>query len=57
MNTANFPDNKRRKQQEAKVRNEAWVALDHDAQLRALDLRPGKSLRQRLRIQEAKKAQ
>lgn len=55
MNTANFPDNKRRKREEAKVRNAAWAALDHDTQLRALDLRPGKSLRQRLRIQEAKK--
>lgn len=53
MRTANFPDNKRRKQEEAKVRNSAWASLDHKEQLRALDLRPGKSVRQRLRIQKA----
>lgn len=53
MRTANFPDNKRRKQEEAKVRNSAWASLDHGEQLRALDLRPGKSVRQRLRIQKA----
>jgi hypothetical protein len=53
MNPANFPTNKARKQKEALQRNEAWQKLTPAEQLRDLDLRPGASLKQRLRIREA----
>ena len=45
------PDNTRLKQREALERQEAWAKLTPEQQLKALDFRPGKSLRQRARIQ------
>lgn len=51
MNPANFPSNKARKVKEALQRNTEWSALTPAEQLRQLDRHPGKSLRQRLRLQ------
>lgn len=45
-----MPDNKHRKQAEAKKRQAEWLLLSPEEKLRALDLRPGKSLKERARI-------
>ena len=50
MNPANFPDNKRRKQKEAKERNTEWSLMAPVAQLRSLDRRSGTCKKQRERI-------
>lgn len=55
MRPANFPHNKARKQTEALARNTEWAKLTPMEKLRALDLRPGKCIRQRVRIQEQAK--
>lgn len=55
MNTKNFPDNKHRKQKEATERNTEWGLMTPEAQLRALDRRPGACKKQRARIHEAQK--
>lgn len=50
MNPTNMPDNMRRKQTEAKKRQADWVLMSPEEKLRALDLRPGASKRERTRI-------
>ena len=50
MNPANFPDNKRRKQTDAKMRQTEWSVLTPQEKLRSLDNRPGSSKKERARI-------
>lgn len=50
MNPANFPENKRRKQQEAQTRQAAYASLSVEERLRALDRRPGASKKERARL-------
>ena len=50
MNPANFPDNKHRKQTEAKIRQTEWNKISPTEKLRALDRRPGASKKERARI-------
>lgn len=60
MNPANFPQNKKRKQQEATDRQSVYDGLSLETKLSMLDRRPGNSKRERIRletkIKEAKKA-
>jgi hypothetical protein len=53
MNPANFPRNKKRKQEEAKARQTAWDAISLIDQVKELDTRPGNSAKQRVKIQKA----
>ena len=50
MNPANFPSNKKRKQDEATIRQARWTSLELSLQLAELDRRPGHSMKQRARI-------
>lgn len=52
MNSANFPDNKLRKQTEAKERQAAWTKLSPAEKLRILALRPGASKKEYARIKK-----
>ena len=50
MNPANFPENRRRKHEEAQARALVTASLTVEERLRALDRRPGASKKERARL-------